>query len=119
MKYYVTFPSGDEIPVDVTHLPTGELRVEVNGKTLAIDVLDGLDASGSINMRLDGRVVDMLVEGAPPDIGVVTKARRFYAKVESDRMRAMSAALGARGNVGDGLVTSPMNGRVLKILVAE
>ena len=34
-------------------------------------------------------------------------------------MRAMSAALGAKGQVGDGPITSPMNGRVLKVLVGE
>jgi biotin carboxyl carrier protein len=116
MKYYVTFPSGEEIPVDVTQLPTGELRVEVNGELLAADILD---AEGSVSLRIDGRMVDMLIEGSAPDVGVVTRGRRFYAKVESDRMRAMGAGLGGRGDAGEGLATSPMNGRVLKVLVAE
>lgn len=116
MRYHVKFPSGEEIPVEVSHLPTGEVRVSVNGETLAADVLD---AEGAVSVRIDGRVLDLLIEGSPPDVGVVTRGARFYAKVESDRMRAMSAALGAKGQVGEGLITSPMNGRVLKVLVSE
>lgn len=116
MRYHVKFPSGEEIPVEVTHLPTGEVKVSVNGKTLAADVLD---AEGAVSVRIDGRVVDLLIEGSLPDVGVVTRGARFYAKVESDRQRALSAALGPRGHAGEGLITSPMNGRVLKVLVRE
>src|SRR4051812_27741897 len=116
MLYHVKFPSGEEYPVDVTHLPTGAVKVTVAGKTLDADVID---PSGSVNMRLDGRVVDLLMEGAPPEVGVVTRGLRFYAKVESDRMRAVSSALGKKAGGGDGLVTSPMPGRVLKVLVEE
>jgi biotin carboxyl carrier protein len=116
MRYHVKFPSGEEIPVEVQSLPTGEVRVSVNGETLAADVLD---AEGAVNVRIDGRVVDLLIEGTPPDVGVVTRGARFYAKVESDRLRAMNAALGPKSHVGEGLITSPMNGRVLKVLVSE
>jgi biotin carboxyl carrier protein len=116
MRYHVKFPSGEEIPVEVSHLPTGEVRVSVNGKTLAADILD---TEGAVNVRIDGRVVDLLIEGTPPDVGVVTRGARFYAKVESDRHREMSAALGAKSHIGEGLITSPMNGRVLKVLVSE
>lgn len=116
MRYHVTFPSGEEIPVDVSNLPTGEIQVEVNGERVPADILD---AEGYVNLRIDGRVVDMLLEGNPPQFGVVTKGLRFYANVESDRTRVMSAALAARSTLGDGLITSPMNGRVLKVLVGE
>lgn len=116
MRYHITFPSGEEVPVDVTHLPTGEIQVEVNGQRVPADILD---AEGYVNLRIDGRVVDMLLEGNPPQFGVVTKGLRFYANVESDRTRAMSAALAAKSTLGDGLVTSPMNGRILKVLVGE
>jgi biotin carboxyl carrier protein len=116
MRYHVKFPSGEEIPVEVSHLPTGEVRVSVNGKTLAADILD---TEGAVNVRIDGRVLDLLIEGTPPDVGVVTRGARFYARVESDRLRSMGGALGAKSQMGEGLVTSPMNGRVLKVLVHE
>lgn len=116
MRYHVKFPSGEEVPVEVIHLPTGEVRVSVNGKTLAADILD---TEGALSVRIDGRMVDLLIEGMPPEVGVVTRGARFYAKVESDRLREMGAALGAKSQIGEGQVTSPMNGRVLKVLVGE
>src|SRR5690349_10039516 len=116
MRYHVKFPSGDEIPVDVDDLPTGGVRVTVDGRPIEANVFD---PEGAFNVTLDGRVVDLLMEGAPPDVGVVTRGLRFYAKVESDRMRAASEALGSRAAAGESLVTSPMPGRVLKVLVAE
>lgn len=117
MRYFVTFPSGDEIPVEVDHLPTGELSVVVNGKRLAADaVLVG----ASTAMRIDNRVVDLWMEGAPPRVGVIARGHRFYVEAESERMRALAAALGSKGAAaGDGTVVSPMPGRVLKVLVAE
>jgi glutaconyl-CoA/methylmalonyl-CoA decarboxylase subunit gamma len=118
MRYFVTFPSGDETEVDVVHLPTGELRVEVAGRVIEADAL--LPASGAISMRIDGRTVELWLEGAPPDLGVIALGRRFYARAESERMRSLSAAMQGRGGgKGDGVVTSPMPGRVLKVLVSE
>jgi biotin carboxyl carrier protein len=116
MRYYVTFPPSDEIAVDVTHVPTGELRVEIGGQRFTADVESH---EGAITVRIDGRVVDLWIEGEAPDVGVVAAGHRFYAKVESERMRALSAALGPGRGVGEGVLKSPMPGRVLKVLVAE
>src|SRR5262245_35143896 len=118
MKYFVTFPSGDVTEVDVTHLPTGQIRVDIAGRTFEADAL--VPASGATNMRVDGRVLDLWMEGEPPDVGVIALGRRFYARSESERMRSLSAAMhGRAGGKGDGVVTSPMPGRVLKVLVNE
>lgn len=117
MRYFVTFPSGDEIAVDLDHLPTGELAVSALGKK--VDVDPGTQARHSA-MRIDNRVVDLCIEGSPPGVGVIAHGHRFYATVESERMRTLSAALGQRsGGPGEGTLVSPMPGRVLKILVAE
>jgi biotin carboxyl carrier protein len=117
MRYYVTFPTGEEIPVEVDHLPTGEVAVVVNGKRLAADVVTG---AGSTTLRIDNHVVDLVLEGAPPGVGVVARGHRFYAKAESERLRALAAALGSKsGASAQGTVVSPMPGRVLKVLVTE
>jgi len=117
MLYFVTFPGGHEVPVDIEHLPTGELSVSVAGRRLSTDALS---QAGSTSMRIDGQVVDLWMEGKPPGVGVIARGRRFYATVESERMRALSAALGSRESaIGEGMVISPMPGRVLKILVQE
>jgi biotin carboxyl carrier protein len=62
--------------------------------------------------------LELWVEGAPPDLGVVAGGHRFYARVESERTRATGGGRG-KSDVAEGLVTSPMPGRVLKVLVAE
>ncbi len=118
MRYFVTFPSGDEIAVDLVHLPTGELAITADGKR--IDADPGPKARRSA-MRIDNRVVDLCMEaGKPPGVGVIAHGHRFYASVESERMRTLSAALGEKaGGPGEGTIVSPMPGRVLKILVAE
>ena len=55
MRYFVTFPTGEELPVEVDHLPTGELSVVVNGRRLAADavMLDGTTSIG-----IDRRIGD-------------------------------------------------------------
>lgn len=116
MRYFVTFPSGAEIPVDVDLHPTGEAEVTVAGKRVPAETLA---TAGSTSMRIHGRVVDLWMEGAPPDVGVVARGQRFYAKVESERMRALAAALGPKATLGEGVIVSPMPGRVLKVLVTE
>jgi biotin carboxyl carrier protein len=117
MRYFVTFPSGDEVPVEVDHLPTGEISLVVGGKRIAADAI-ALGATTS--MRIGSQVVDLWMEGAPPGVGVIARGHRFYAKAESERSRALSAALGHKaGGAGEGTVSSPMPGRVLKVLVAE
>jgi len=117
MRYYVTLPGGVEIPVDVTHLPTGQTKVVVAGRTLDADI--ALDQRhGTLSIRIDGHVVDLSIEGSPPDVGVVSRGHRFYARVESERMRALSMALGPTAGSGEGTIRSPMPGRVLKVLVA-
>jgi biotin carboxyl carrier protein len=117
MRYFVKFPAGNEVSVVVDHLPTGELSVVVGGRRLAVDALLH---DHSTTLRIDERVVDLFMEGAPPGVGVVARGARFYAEVESERARALAAALGPKGSgVAEGLVVSPMPGRVLKVLVKE
>jgi biotin carboxyl carrier protein len=118
MKYFVTFPSGQEKVVDVVHLPTGDVRVEVDGRSFHADAL--APTGGATSMRVDGQVLDLWMEGTPPDVGVIAAGRRFYARAESERMRALAAAAGGKsGGRSDGVVTSPMPGRILKVLVQE
>ncbi len=116
MRYFVKFPSGREVPVDLTVLPSGEVRAVVEGRTLTIDAYDH---GGAVHLDIDGRSVELWMEGAPPEVGVVASSSRFYARVENERTRALGGVQGAKAGGGEGLITSPMPGRVLKILVAE
>ena len=114
MRYFVEFPGGREIPGDVSLLPTGGVEVLVDGVRVEADAVD---LGGDVTVaRIDGHVHDLWIEGKPPEIGVVAGPRRFFARVESERMRA--AAVRTDRESGDSVVKSPMPGRVLKLLVA-
>ena len=49
--------------------PTGQIRVEIAGRVLDADAL--VQGSGATSMRVDGGVLDLWMEGAPPDVGVI------------------------------------------------
>lgn len=115
MRYFVTLPSGREIPVDVTHLPTGAIQVSLEGRAIEVDAFG---SGASTHVSVEGRGVDLWLEGAPPEVGIVAGGRRFYARVESERSRDM-VGLSRHKTQGAGLVKTPMPGRVIKVLVKE
>jgi biotin carboxyl carrier protein len=115
LRYFVTL-GAREIPIDVTTLPGGGLDVRVDGRPVSADLVAVGDA---LSIRLDGRVIDLAVEGEPPMLGIVASGHRAYVKAESDRMRAASAARGRAPTQGDDVVVSPMPGRIVKVLVAK
>ena len=120
MRYFVTFPNGNEHAVDLTRNAKGELTASVGDKTFNVEALggDGDLPEGVFHARLDGEVLDLSVEGSPPELGVVQRSNRFYASVESERMRALGTSAAGAGS-GDGAVNSPMPGRVVRVLVDE
>lgn len=118
MRYFVTLPSGREIPVDVTHLPTGAIQVALEGRAIEVDAFG---SGASTHVSVEGRGVDLWLEGAPAEVGnvgIVAGGRRFYARVESERTRDMVGVSRHKAQ-GSGLVKTPMPGRVLKVLVKE
>ena len=118
MRYFVSFGDGaaSEAAIDVTELPSGALEVRVGERTLAVDVAEG---AHGLNVVVDGRVVDLVTEGAPPDVGLVAGGLRTYARVESERLRAAAAGARKGGGQADGVAKAPMPGRVVRVLCAE
>ncbi|MFO0618122.1 MAG: biotin/lipoyl-containing protein [Polyangiaceae bacterium] len=124
MKYFVTLPSGIEHVVDILEDARGALTVSVDGEPADAAPLGATGAShvtrsgrGATTVQVDGHVVELWLEGSAPDVGVIANGSRFFAKVESERMRIRAGDKGGRG--GDGTVKSPMPGRVVRVLVAE
>ncbi|MCC6647866.1 MAG: biotin/lipoyl-binding protein [Polyangiaceae bacterium] len=115
MRYFVTI-EGEELAVDVTALPGGGVEVLVDGREVPVDVAPLGDSDSLI---IDGGVIDLTVEGRPPRVGVIASGKRVYLDVESARLRAARAAKKGAGAEGDGVIVSPMPGRVLKLLVAK
>ncbi|MDB4995001.1 MAG: Pyruvate carboxyl transferase [Myxococcaceae bacterium] len=122
MRYYVTLdpnaPADSQeakpIEVDVTELPNGELDVLVGGKRVDVDVTQVAD---QLSMRIDGRIIGLTTEGAPPDLGIIASGHRSYVRVVSDRQRAAEAAKKGKTST-EKTLKSPMPGRVVKLLVA-
>jgi biotin carboxyl carrier protein len=117
MRYHVTLdPELPPIAVDVRDLPSGALEVQVDGRRVDADVV----AIGSqLSVRIDGKVVDLTTEGAPPDLGAIASGQRAYVRVESERQRAADAAKRSGRASSEKVVLSPMPGRVVKILVQK
>jgi biotin carboxyl carrier protein len=115
MRYFVTI-DGREHVVDVQARPTGELAVSFDGAAVDNDVVV-LD-DGSLSVRIDGKILDLVVEGDPPDVGVVASGHRAYVRVESERHRAAAAAKRTAGGGSEKTIAAPMPGRVAKLLVA-
>ncbi len=121
MRYFVSLSKdGPPLEVDVKELPSGALDVRVGDKRIDVD-LAVLDASrdGALSIRVDGHVIDLTTEGAPPELGVIASGHRSYVRVESERQRAAAVAMKGAGGGGDDLVRSPMPGRVVRVLVAK
>ncbi len=119
MRYFVTLdpdPAAKPILVDVTELPSGDLDVKVDGRSVAVDFVP---VGSALSVRVDGRMVDLTTEGTPPEMGAVASGTRAYVRVESERERVANAARKGGAGAGEKLLKSPMPGRVLKLLVTE
>lgn len=116
MRYFVTIKDR-EVPVDVAVSASGAFSVSIDGRPIDVDV-HALGGDRVLSLLIDGKVVDLTVEGAPPDLGLVAGGTRAYVRAESERMRLASHAAGkGAGAGGDGTVVSPMPGRVVRLLV--
>jgi biotin carboxyl carrier protein len=117
VRYHVSLdpdPSSPVIDVDVQDLPNGALEVRVGGRPVRVDVVA---VGAQLSVTMDGHVVDLTTEGAPPDLGAVASGLRAYVRVESERQRAAEAARRGDRVSGDKLALSPMPGRIVKVLV--
>lgn len=114
MRYYVQLDQGEPpISVDVTELPDAALSVKVDGKVVDVDVVS---LGNALSVRVDGKICDLTTEGTPPDIGAIASGSRTYVRVESERMRAASAAKKGSAAGTEKIVKSPMPGRIVKVI---
>jgi biotin carboxyl carrier protein len=119
VRDYVTHapdPQAKPVAVDLLELPSGELEAKVDDRPVELDVAY---LGAQLSVRIDGQVVDLTIEGSPPEVGAVASGHRSYVRVESERMRAAEQAKKTTAGAGDRVIKSPMPGRVVKMLVAK
>ena len=115
MRYFVAL-GAREIPVDVTSLPSGGWNVRIDGKEVEVDALRAGDC---LSVRVEGRVIDLLLDGTPPNVKFIASGVRGDATIETERTRAsLSLQRGAAGK-GAEFVTAPMPGRIVRVVVAS
>ncbi|MFO0677941.1 MAG: biotin/lipoyl-containing protein [Polyangiaceae bacterium] len=90
--------------------------MKVDGRPVDVDVVDLRE---QLSVRVAGRMVDLTVEGRPPEVGAIANGQRAYVRVVSERERAAEAAKGKGPSAAESSVRSPMPGRIVKILVAK
>jgi biotin carboxyl carrier protein len=121
VRYYVTLdpdPNARPVVVDLVELPSGALQASVDGRAVELDVVP-LGGRAQLSARVDGQVVDLTLEGSPPEVGAVASGHRSYVRVESERMRSAEQAKKTATHHGEKVVKSPMPGRVVKVLVTR
>jgi glutaconyl-CoA/methylmalonyl-CoA decarboxylase subunit gamma len=119
VRYFVSLepdPEAKPVVVDLVELPNGELQARVDDRPVDLDVAY---LGAQLSVRVDGQVVDLTIEGTPPEVGAVASGHRSYVRVESERMRAADQAKKTTAGAGDRIIKSPMPGRVVKVLVAK
>lgn len=123
MRYFVTI-DGVEHAVEVSELPGGSYDVRLlqagtdsaaEGRPVAAELV----AADPLTLKLGDRVMDLVVDGELPELRVFASGRRTAVRVESARMRATASLRGGAKAQGNGVLKSPMPGRVVKVLVAE
>src|SRR5258706_12644009 len=115
MRYFVTL-GAREVPVDVTALSDGGLDVRVDGKPVAVDLAE---AGGALSLLIDGRVVDLVIDGSPPSVAFSIRGPSGGAAVETERTRFDGSRRAGKASRGSqDFVTAPMPGRIVRVLVA-
>lgn len=124
MRYFVTI-DGKEHTIEVSTRPGGGYDVSLaapeggtmgEAQSLECDVLS---VGSTLTVRVAGRMFDLVLDGDLPKLDVFASGRRASVDVETARMRAAADVRARGGNTGNGLVTSPMPGKVVKVLVTE
>jgi len=113
MRYFVAL-GAREIPVDVTALAGGGWDVRANGERLSVDAVAAGDA---LSVRVEGRVVDVMLDGPLPQVRFVASGIRGEAVIETERTRSSGTARGMAAKK-QGFVLAPMPGRIVRLLVS-
>lgn len=118
MRYFVTI-DGQEHEVEVTRRPDGTYSAELvapAGATYSANIAPSSEGR-LMTIGVDERQLTVLLDGKSPDQELYVSGQRARVTVESARSRELGGA--EAGRAGSGTVSSPMPGRVVRVLVRE
>ena len=117
-KRYLTRVRGarESVPVDIEDLGEGRYVLKLRGVTHTVDarVLE----HGAVSMLVDGRSYDVELDEAGDEVQVLVQFEVLTVDVADERamrLRAGAAGFSVSGKV---IVTAPMPGKVVRVLVA-
>ena len=117
-KRYVTRVRGarESVPVDIEDLGQGRYLLKVGGRSHTVDarVLE----HGAVSLLVDGRSYDVELDESGDEVQVLVDFELLTVDVADERavsLRAGAAGFSVSGKV---LVTAPMPGKVVRVLVA-
>ena len=116
VRYLATLHGHSErTPVDVEDLGNGRLVLHLNGERHEVDAL-ALE-HGAVSLLVDARSYDVEFDELGEDVQVLVRGDVFRVDVADERtlrLRAGAAAFRVEGTV---TLTSPMPGKVVRVLV--
>jgi biotin carboxyl carrier protein len=116
MRYFATIKGQKEqLPVEVEPLEGGRYSVTLNGKTHLVDALS-LE-HGAVSMLIDSQSFSVEFDEQGDEVAVLVRNQVTRVDVADERKLRMRAAAGGFTAEGKQLISAPMPGKVVKVLV--
>ncbi|HTS79147.1 MAG TPA: biotin/lipoyl-containing protein [Myxococcaceae bacterium] len=117
-KRYLTRVRGarESVPVDIEDLGEGRYVLKLRGVTHTVDarVLE----HGAVSMLVDGRSYDVELDEAGDEVQVLVQFEVLTVDVADERAMRLRAGAAGFSVSGKAVVTAPMPGKVVRVLVA-
>ncbi|NMO22267.1 biotin/lipoyl-binding protein [Pyxidicoccus fallax] len=116
MRYFTKQQGQKEaVPVDLEPLGNDLYKLTVNGQTYQVDAL--MLEHGTMTMLVDGQSYSVEFEENGDEVGVLLRGQVSRFDVADERRLRLRAGSAAFSVEGKQLVTAPMPGKVVKVLV--
>jgi biotin carboxyl carrier protein len=116
MRYFTKQQGQKEaVPVDLEPLGNDQYKLTVNGRTYQVDAL--MLEHGTMTMLVDGQSYSVEFEENGDEVGVLLRGQVNRFDVADERRLRLRAATAGFSVEGKQVVTAPMPGKVVKVLV--
>jgi biotin carboxyl carrier protein len=116
-KRYVTRVRGakDSVPVDIEDLGDGRYLLTLGGRHHTMDAR--MLEHGAVSLIVDGRSYDVEMDESGDEVQVLVGSEVLTVDVADERAVSLRAGAAGFGVTGKVLVTAPMPGKVVRVLV--